>query len=159
MTVLYGDVGGPESGAPGLRRIGMASEIGKRFAIVLGAGALVAATALVGAPSAQAGDAKCGEEGQPMCPLQEWMEKNMQAALDANDLAKLATLLDQAAAFAPDPKWHEGDKGWEKIAKDGAAKATAGDLKAVQATCKSCHSAWRKQYKAQHRPRALPKSK
>lgn len=90
-------------------------------------------------------------------PLAEWMESNLQAAVEAGDLARLATGLEKAATFAPDPTWNQGETSWEKIAKEGAAKAKAGDLAGARASCKSCHTAWRKKYKAQFRDRALPR--
>jgi hypothetical protein len=89
-------------------------------------------------------------------PLAQWMEANLQTPMEAGDLAKLAVGLEKAAAFAPDPTWNQGDTGWEKLAKAGAAKAKAGDLAGARAACKSCHTAWRKKYKAQFRDRPLP---
>ncbi len=90
-------------------------------------------------------------------PLAEWMESNLQTAVEAGDLAKLATGLEKAAAFAPDPSWNQGETSWEKYAKDGAAKAKAGDLAGARASCKGCHTAWRKKYKAQFASRPLPR--
>lgn len=89
-------------------------------------------------------------------PLAKWMESTMQAAVEAGDLPKLATALEKAATFAPDPSWNQGDSSWERIAKEGAAKAKAGDLEGAKASCKSCHRAWRKKYKAEFGSRALP---
>src|SRR5688572_6791014 len=109
----------------------------KRFSIVLTASGLVSALALFELPQVHAEDAKCGEKGQPHCPLQGWMEKNMQDPFDAKDLKKVAESLEKAAEFAPVPKWNEGENGWSKLAKDGAAAAKAGDFAKVQQTCKS----------------------
>lgn len=97
--------------------------------------------------------AQADEDG----PLAHWMETNLQAAVEAGDLAKLATGLEKAATFAPDPSWNQGETSWEKIAKDGAAKAKAGDLAGAKASCKGCHTAWRKKYKAQFAQRPLPR--
>jgi cytochrome c556 len=127
----------------------------KRLSIVLTAAGLVAGLALFSQPTVQADDAKCGEKGQPSCPLQGWMEKNMQEPFDSKDLPKLAAALEKAAAFAPDPSWNDGATGWAKLAKDGAAAAKAGDFKAVQQSCKSCHKAWRSKYKKEHRPKPI----
>jgi len=102
-------------------------------------------------------DEACGEKGQKSCPLQGWMEDNVQAPLDDGNLKKVAEALEKAATFAPDKKWDEGDSGWSATAKKGAAAAKAGDLKAVKASCKTCHKAFRKDYKAKHRMRAVPK--
>ena len=127
----------------------------KRFSIVLLASGLIATAALLDQPQVQAEDAKCGEKGQPHCPLQGWMEKNMQEPFEAKDLKKVAESLEKAAGFVPDPTWNEGATGWEKIAKEGAAAATAGDGDAVQKSCKACHKAWRAKYKKEHRPRPI----
>ena len=108
----------------------------------------------VGVFTAQAGDDEC-KGGK--CPLGDWMEANMQAAYDKEDLKALEKHLEKAATFAPDPSWNKGDNAWEKIAKDAAAKAKAGDFKAVQASCKSCHKTWRKKYRDEFRSKALPK--
>lgn len=126
----------------------------KRFGIV----ALLASAALVGAslyeqPKVSADGGECSAPGK--CPLHDWMEKELQAALDAGDLKKVAAGLEKAAGYAPDPKWNEGDNSWSKIAKDGAAAAKAGDAKAAGASCKSCHKAWRKEYKEKHRSKPL----
>jgi cytochrome c556 len=130
----------------------------KRLLMILTGMAVVSGLALVGQPRVSAEDAKaaCGEKGQPDCPLQGWMNKNMQDPLDAKDLKTVAASLEKAAGFAPDPKWNEGDTGWSKIAKDGAAAAKAGNNEGVQQACKSCHKAWRSKYKKEFRTRPVP---
>ena len=96
----------------------------KRFGVVLAFSAVVAALG-VGAFRAQAeGPATCGAKGQPSCPLQGWMEKNMGDPFDKKDLAKVAASLEKVATMAPDPKWNDGPTGWSKIAKDAAAAAS-----------------------------------
>jgi cytochrome c556 len=127
----------------------------KRFGIVVLFSVAVAALGF-GSFRAQAEDAKCGEKGQPSCPLQGWMEKNVGDPMDAKDLAKVAASLEKVATFAPNPKWNEGETGWAKIAKAGAAAAKAGDAAATGAACKSCHKAWRNQYKKEFRMRPVP---
>jgi len=130
----------------------------KPLSVLVSASALLAAAALVDTPTARAGDTQCGEEGQPMCPLQGWMDKNVQAALEAGKLDELAKLLGEKVPKAvPDKKWNDGDQGWSKLAKEGADAAKAGDKKAVMATCKSCHKAWREKYKDAFRTKPLPK--
>lgn len=131
----------------------------RRFFGVVLASLVAVGAVFTDASPARAGDTACGEKGQPSCPLQGWMEQNMQTAFDKEDLKALEAALAKVPGFVPDPKWNEGDQGWSKIANDGAAKAKAGDLKGAQATCKSCHSAWRKKYRAEHRPRPLPSAK
>ena len=127
----------------------------KRIAVVLSFSAVVSALA-VGSFRARAEDAKCGEKGQPSCPLQGWMEKNVGDPFDKKDLAKVAQSLEKVATMAPDPKWNEGDKGWAKIAKEGAAAAKAGNAAGTGAACKTCHKTWRAQYKKEHRMKPVP---
>lgn len=123
----------------------------KRFSIVLGFTALVAGLALAGQREVRADDAACGEKGQPHCPLQGWMEKNMQEPFDKKDLKTVAVSLEKAAKFVPDPKWNDGPDGWAKWANDGAAAAKKGDADGAQKSCKGCHKAWRNQYKKDFR--------
>jgi hypothetical protein len=122
----------------------------KRFSIVLGFSALVACFALIGRNEARA-DGACGEKGQPPCPLQGWMETNMQDPMDKKDLKAVAAALEKAAKFVPNPKWNEGPTGWTKLATDGAEAAKKGDFANTNASCKSCHKAWRNQYKKEYR--------
>jgi hypothetical protein len=128
----------------------------KRFSVVVMLVVLGSAASLLHLPGARAEDSKCGAKGQPSCPLQGWMEKNMQDPFDKKDLKKLAESLEKAAALVPDPKWNEGDKGWAKLAKDGAAAAKAGNFAGAQQACKACHKAWRNEYKKQFRMRPVP---
>lgn len=128
----------------------------KRLMMVFTGMAIVSALALVGQPQVKAEDAKCGEKGQPDCPLQGWMEKNLQDPFDAKDLKGVAAGLEKASAFAPDPSWNDGDTGWSKIAKEGAAAAKAGDSEGAQKACKTCHKAWRSKYKKEFRTKAVP---
>jgi len=98
----------------------------------------------------------CGGDDEPMCPLQAWMDRHMQTALDREDLPALAKALRTAAKMAPDPAWNIGDRGWASMAKAAAAAADGGDLVTARKSCKGCHRAWRKKYKAQHRKRRVP---
>jgi hypothetical protein len=123
----------------------------KRLVWVLVLSGGVAAAALVRQPASVQADDKCGEKGQPSCPLQGWMEKNMDTASEAGDTKALAVAFEKAIGFVPDPKWNDGDSGWTKIAKDGEAAAKSGDLAAAKKTCKTCHKAWRDKYKATYR--------
>jgi hypothetical protein len=124
--------------------------------MVLSAGFL--ALGYASQPSARAeGAATCGGKGQPSCPLQGWMEKEMDPLVEKGDTKGLATAFQKVVKFAPDPKWNEGDKGWAAIAKAGADAAAKGDLAAAKATCKTCHKAFRDKYKASFRTQALPK--
>lgn len=122
----------------------------KRLVWVLVMSGGLTAAALMQHPTVQA-EGTCGAKGQPSCPLQGWMEKNMDPAVEKNDTKALEKAFEKAAGFAPDPKWNEGADGWSKIAKEGAAAAKSGDMAAAKKTCKTCHKAWRDKYKAEHR--------
>lgn len=124
----------------------------KRFAIVAVMAAAVFAGSLYEQPKASADDDEC-KGGK--CPLHDWMEKELQDPMDAGDLKKVAAGLEKLAGYAPDPKWNEGENGWTKLANAGAAAAKAGDAKAAGVSCKSCHKAWRKEYKEKHRAKPL----
>ncbi|MGD8858879.1 MAG: hypothetical protein PVI30_02640 [Myxococcales bacterium] len=127
----------------------------KRFSIVLMATALVSGLSMFDLPAAAADDAACGDKGQPMCPLQGWMDKNVQVPMEKGDLKAVAKAMKKAAGFAPDPKWNEGDKGWKKLAEEAAKVAESGDVKATKKACKTCHKAWRKKYKGEFRTRPV----
>jgi len=86
------------------------------------------------------------------------MEEHMKKAVDARDTAALAQALTQAAAFAPDPTWNEGETGWRGIAEAAAAKAQANDFAGARASCKVCHRAWRDRYQHEFRERPVPTS-
>lgn len=126
----------------------------KRFSLVLMFVCAIGGIATT-LPPAQAEPAQCGGKGQPHCPLEEWMEKHLQDPYEKKDLKAVAQSLEKVASFVPDPKWNEGEKGWAKIANDGAAAAKAGDFKTVQQSCKTCHKAWRSEYRKTHRMRPI----
>jgi hypothetical protein len=125
------------------------------WAMVIGAGLLGLAYA-GSLPSAQA-DAACGGKGQTPCPLQGWMEKEMDPLVEKSDTKGLAAAFEKVAKFSPDPKWNTGDPNWAAISKAGAEAAKKGDLAAAKAQCKSCHKAFREKYKTSFRTTALPK--
>jgi hypothetical protein len=122
-------LGGPAGGA--------AASVGDR-----GAGAVT---------PAQGGE--CGKPGQPPCPLQDWMRKNVAAPLAANDARALSVALEKAAKLTPDPAWAS----WSSAASSGAAAAKKGDIAGARAACKSCHDTWRATYRAQFRTRPIPR--
>lgn len=97
----------------------------------------------------------CGDKGQPACPLQGWMERKLQAPFDAEDLAAVARGLRQSKQLVPAPGWNAGDKGWAGFAEAGVRAAEAGDLAGTKQSCKGCHRAFRKRYKAEYRKRLL----
>lgn len=105
----------------------------------------------------QADDAgSCGGKGQRSCPLQAWMEQNMDAAVEKADAKALAAAFTRAASLVPDPTWNNGDAGWARIARAGATAAGSGDIAAAKKECKTCHKAWRDKYKAQFRLLPVP---
>jgi hypothetical protein len=114
---------------------------------------MIAAFLLAGAVGA-ATFARADDKGGP---LHDWMEKHMEPAMEKRDLKALGEALKQSAKFAPDSSWNDGDNSWKKIAEDGAAAAAAGDFKEARKSCKSCHKAWRKEYRAKHKQSPLPK--
>ena len=124
-----------------------------RFGIVTLMTALVGAAALLSS-GAQAKE-PCGGKGQESCPLQGWMEKNIDIPMEKKDFKALEAGLTKAAALAPDPKWNDGDKGWASLAKAGAAAAKAQDMDGIRKSCKGCHKAWRKKYKKEFRTRPV----
>ena len=65
----------------------------------------------------------CGDEGQPMCPLQAWMERNLQKPLDDGDLAAVAQGLGRVPELVPDPRWNAAADGWSAIADAASAAA------------------------------------
>lgn len=106
------------------------------------------------APQAAAA-AACGDKGQPQCPLQAWMEQQLQTPLDAGDLRAVAAALMRAAELAPEPSWNTRAPSWRSIAQAGRAAAAQGDAAATQRSCKACHQAFRREYRAQFRQRPL----
>jgi hypothetical protein len=103
--------------------------------------------------SAPAQSGECGKPGQPPCPLQDWMRKNVATALAANDSAALEKALEKAAKLSPDPAWAS----WASAASSGAAAAKKGDVAGARAACKTCHDAWRASYRDQFRTRPIPR--
>ena len=119
-------------------------------------GAASFALGWAGLPRAQAGDAACGAKGQPSCPLQGWMEKNMDPAVEKADTKALAVAFEKAAKFAPDAAWNTAEPSWSKLALAGAEAAKKGDLAAAKAQCKSCHKAFGEKYRATFRTKPVP---
>lgn len=118
---------------------------------------LLTAVCVLGSASAASADHHCGGKGEPSCPFQGWMEDEVQVPMEEGKLDKVAAALAKVAKMAPDPSWNKGEQGWEAIARSGASAAKAGDTRALKRSCKSCHKAFRKKYKAQHRMRPVPK--
>lgn len=126
----------------------------KHVATILVLPAVLLTIALGTFSGALAEDAKC-DENEPGCSLQRWMANHVQAALTKKDLDGVSRALQTAASCVPDPKWNEGEKGWSNIAQAGVAAAKAGNLNGVKKACKSCHEAWRSDYRKQYRGRPI----
>ena len=120
-------------------------------------GPMAGASASVGdrgvVPVAPAQGGECGKPGQPPCPLQDWMRKNVAASLASNDAASLSIALERAAKLTPDPAWAT----WVSAASSGAEAAKKGDIAGARAACKTCHDAWRTTYREQFRMRPVPR--
>jgi cytochrome c556 len=91
-----------------------------------------------------------------MCPLQAFMEKEVQAPLDAGDFQAVSKALERVAKLAPEPAWNASKPSWAVMANEGATAAASADPVEIEASCKACHKAFRKKYKADYRTRPLP---
>ena len=125
----------------------------KRFTALLTLGTLLT---VLGVGSSALAEDSCGGKGQKPCPLQGWMEDNVQIPMEKGQYDKVAAALEKVAKHAPTPEWNEGPKSWKGSAEAGVAAAKAGDLKALKKTCKSCHKAHRKEYKKKFRMKPTP---
>jgi len=105
-------------------------------------------------PAADGGTVACGRPGQPMCPMQEYMKRTMLPAMRSGQ--GIEESFTKVAGWAPDPAYEQGEHGWRATAEAGAAAIKAGNKAAAQATCKACHTAWQKRYRAEFRPRPIP---
>ena len=76
------------------------------------------------------------------------MKKVMAPASSNEDGAELAKALTYVADRAP-----PGYAGWPAIARDGAAKAKAGDIDGAKTACKQCHDAYKEKYRTEMRDR------
>jgi len=97
----------------------------------------------------------CGDDDQPPCPLEGWMEKHLQQPFDDDQFARLRPEFEHLVKLVPDPSWNAGETGWATLAQAGAASAGSADRDGVQRACKGCHKAWRSKYKASFRKRAI----
>jgi cytochrome c556 len=93
----------------------------------------------------------CGEEGQPECPLQTWMDRNLNDAITTKSGAKLERAFAELASFEP-PDYEE----WSEFADIGRSAAARGDLGTVGRICTACHDKYRHRYRLELRGRPLP---
>jgi cytochrome c553 len=80
--------------------------------------------------------------GDPKTPLGKWMKPNMGAPLAGEDYDTLKKSLDLVASKAPKGDYPQ----WSAMATAGSAAAAKQDLKAVKASCKQCHDAYKEKY-------------
>ena len=78
------------------------------------------------------------------------MKRVMAPASSNEDGAELAKALGYVADHAPAGA---GYAGWPAIARDGAAKAKAGDIDGAKSACKQCHDAYKEKYRKEMRDR------
>ena len=95
------------------------------------------------------GGIACGMKANP-CPLQAWMQKNANTAIQSGDAAKVGLALEQTAALAP-----SGYPNWQQISNDGAAAGKSGDFVAAKAACRTCHDQYKAKYKTEMRDRKI----
>jgi cytochrome c553 len=80
--------------------------------------------------------------GDPKTPLGKWMKPNMGAPLAGEDYDTLKKSIDLIASRAPQGDYPQ----WSAMASAGSAAAAKQDLKAVKASCKQCHDAYKDKY-------------
>jgi len=80
--------------------------------------------------------------GDPKTPLGKWMKPNVGAALAGEDYDTLKKSLDVVASKTPKGDYPQ----WSAMASAGSAAAAKQDLKAVKASCKQCHDAYKEKY-------------
>jgi hypothetical protein len=72
-------------------------------------------------------------------------------AFDAKDLEAIAASFEQMAEWAP-----SGYANWTSICVDGAEAARVGNLEAVKAACRGCHTQYEERYKSELGNSPLP---
>jgi hypothetical protein len=82
---------------------------------------------------------------KPATPLGKWMNANISSNMtgDADGFAALKT---QLAIVQGNPPKNGSYPKWVEMTKASIAAADKQDLKAVKATCKTCHDAYQEQY-------------
>ncbi len=98
----------------------------------------------------------CGDEGQPDCPLQHWMNQHTKKATQHHDLPAMANAYRWIAAMTPDPAWNSADPSWRAIALEGEHQAVAGNFNQAKAQCKKCHKAFKHEYEHRFAHREVP---
>jgi len=79
------------------------------------------------------------------------MKANAVAAIDRSNGDRLEHVMRRIADFGS-PSYPD----WGSIASAGADAASRGDIDGARRSCKSCHDAYRSEYRQRDRRRALP---
>jgi hypothetical protein len=95
--------------------------------------------------------AGCGVENGPDCPLQRWMDEEINNSFTTRNARQLATAFRFLAKIAP-PAYPD----WAAWAEGGVAAATKGDFALAKRACAGCHNDYRERYRTEMRSRALP---
>jgi hypothetical protein len=93
----------------------------------------------------------CGQENQPDCPLQGWMDQRINTAFTTRNARELAAAFRFLSRIAP-----AGYADWAGWAEGGAAAATKSDFSLVKRACAGCHNDYRERYRSEMRSRVLP---
>ena len=99
---------------------------------------------------AAAEEPRCGHAGQPDCPLQAWMDAQLNTAMSDGNFAALARSLRELAHDPP-----SGFSNWRRWAEKGADAAERNDQAEVKAACSGCHNEHRETYRKTIRGRTL----
>jgi hypothetical protein len=81
--------------------------------------------------------------GEPATPLGKWMKPNVGTPLAGQDFPTLQKSLEFVATKTPSPDYPK----WAEYSKAGADAAGRQDVRAIKATCKQCHDAYKEKYK------------
>ena len=100
-------------------------------------------------PAARSG-VSCGHDGEPDCPLQVWMDQQINTFYTTRARAELAEAFRFLAAQAP-PEYPD----WVPWAEGGAVAAGRGDFKLAKRACSGCHDDYQERYRTEMRSRPL----
>jgi len=128
----------------------------RRF-VLLFMGAVLPAQALADgaapAPSVTVGSQQtCGIVGKPACPLQNLMRQALARPYAARNFEELARGFAVTGSLNPAPReWRD----WDALAEAGRKAASVGDADEALKSCTRCHRAYRREYIARFRERAV----
>lgn len=89
---------------------------------------------------------RCGNKGQPDCPLQRWMKSTLQTYQRSGDHERLARAFRELAAHTP-----AGFDTWKAQSERGAKLAASKDAEGIKQVCKDCHQDHRARYRRELR--------